>query len=338
MPAQRRSGVDPGAGEGEPRRALASDAAREAHGAAGARHEAHRELGEHEPRIAPRDHAVRERRHLDARADAGAVHAHLDAAGEARDPSRRTAGHADRVRGRGVRRRAELVEVAAAAERGAGPGELDARDLRVVQREPQRLAQRVAHRGGESVALLGAIEAQRERPALPRHQHSRLTRRLAQLALVRGDPGAELRPALEGRVDERLRDEAVVDRALQARAQELHEAEAGERRLRGGLLDRGEISRIGGAEAHVEDRRERVGRGRVGGAEREAHGGQLEEALRGERRRLGRCAALGAGEIHAHDGVAREDGEALARRGVCERAHDLAGRERRRHAGSLHRR
>ncbi len=177
---------------------------------------------------------IREGRELDARADAGAVDLAADAAREPGDQEGRAARRAHRVRRRRIGERAELVEIAAAAERLALAAQHDLLDRGIRERDDQALGQRIAQGAGEGVVAGRAIEPDLEARAVALEQAggARIPRRPAGLAGARGEPVPELAAGLQRRVDEGLGDEALLDRPRRREAAQ----ELGERDRRDGLL------------------------------------------------------------------------------------------------------
>ena len=108
------------AGQPQQRRAMAADPPGQADGAAGPGHQAQRQLGQGEPGGRVGHDPPGEGGQLDAGAHARPVDPDLDPRRQPGDEAGRAAGQADQVRRGRIGEVAELVEVAAAAERRAG--------------------------------------------------------------------------------------------------------------------------------------------------------------------------------------------------------------------------
>ena len=135
---------------------MAADAPGQAHRATGAGDQAEGHLGQAEGGVGARHHPSGEGRELDPRSAAGAVHVRGHAIGDGVDGSSRALEDPHEVRGGGVRPRAELVEVAARAERRTFAAQVHLRDRVVDRGELERVDELISHRRVERVADLGA--------------------------------------------------------------------------------------------------------------------------------------------------------------------------------------
>ena len=149
--------------------------------------------------------------------------------------------------GGGVGKTAELVEVSSAAEGGPHAVEHDLLEARIGERDVKTFDQGVAHLARECVAFLGPIERKAQPvtaviTCLSQDPHRRPRHRGPRRALAtRGQPASKLRPGLQGRVDERLGHQPIVDRAAFVVSKQLHQRERSERMPLAGTDQRWEI-------------------------------------------------------------------------------------------------
>ena len=125
-------------------------------------------------RVGRGDDVVGERRHLDAGAHARPVQVHVQPVGELVGEPGRAARQARDVGRRRVGERAELGEVAAAAERRPVAGQVHGGDRVVGGGERQRLGQPVAQRGRHGVVAARPVERDVQLVADAVDEHRRL--------------------------------------------------------------------------------------------------------------------------------------------------------------------